>query len=393
MFTSPHLRTIPTIFSSEDRARLKSAVMLRPHQVTILYENLLSRYGDFPYLLVRLAQLRAAMGSPVLSAALFSKAYEALDKIGVHDAELDYYMTTFVPDTFSKYEKLFESSLKVQYHQSWKQTEEHNFPRQIHAPPSGYEQVKEEWSSLVKDNSEFLAKYLRHVAVETNIIEDTFLLTTECLHNIIRDGVSPAIIVTEYDSETHDRDIIKSILNDTLEAYEAMLLLARTPVNLTRRTICHIHSLLMKTCQFHNFDGRYVPPGRTRTETMQTVIVGSSRPIQCCPYAKVDDELDAICRISEKWIDTSDSSLAAASWLHLVLARCHPFNDGNGRLSRIMASIPLIQAGYPPIAISMIRRPMYYQAINEAYDGNHSLFIQCIFEGMKATMDTVRGLL
>ncbi|KAG5335147.1 hypothetical protein C0989_002155 [Termitomyces sp. Mn162] len=267
MFTSPHLRTIPTIFSSEDRARLKSAVMLRPHQVTILYENLLSRYGDFPYLLVRLAQLRAAMGSPVLSAALFSKVSENKASRRLH----------FV--VFSEI-----SAGLVQYHQSWKQTEEHNFPRQIHAPPSGYEQVKEEWSSLVKDNSEFLAKYLRHVAVETNIIEDTFLLTTECLHNIIRDGVSPAIIVTEYDSETHDRDIIKSILNDTLE-------------------------------------------------------------------------------------------------------------DGNGRLSRIMASIPLIQAGYPPIAISMIRRPMYYQAINEAYDGNHSLFIQCIFEGMKATMDTVRGLL
>ena len=46
-----------------------------------------------------------------------------------------------------------------------------------------------------------------------------FFVLTHCtsLHNIIRDGVSPAKIVTEYDSEIHDHDIIKNIVNDTLK--------------------------------------------------------------------------------------------------------------------------------------------------------------------------------
>jgi hypothetical protein len=39
--------------------------------------------------------------------------------------------------------------------------------------------------------------------------------------------------------------------------------------------------------------------------------------------------------------------------------------DGNGRLGRIIASIPLMRAGYPPIAIELERRTEYYKAINK----------------------------
>lgn len=76
---------------------------------------------------------------------------------------------------------------------------------------------------------------------------------------------------------------------------------------------------------------------------------------------------------------------AVASWLHLVLARCHPFDvcshsshgniagvltifylqDGNGRMTRLVASIPLLLAGYPPISISLDQRSVYLQAVNE----------------------------
>ncbi|KAG6861506.1 hypothetical protein C0995_015621 [Termitomyces sp. Mi166 len=73
MLISPGLRDIPDAISPEDRVKLKSIVILRPRQATLVYEDFLSRYGDLPYLLVRLAQLRAAMGSPVLSASLFAK--------------------------------------------------------------------------------------------------------------------------------------------------------------------------------------------------------------------------------------------------------------------------------------------------------------------------------
>lgn len=73
---------------------------------------------------------------------------------------------------------------------------------------------------------------------------------------------------------------------------------------------------------------------------------------------------------------------AFASWLHLVLARCHPFDvricsrflpkmylsfiqDGNGRTTRLIASIPLVLHGYPPISIPLSARESYIDAINQ----------------------------
>ncbi|KAG6879060.1 hypothetical protein C0992_005407 [Termitomyces sp. T32_za158] len=216
MYDSRALRDTPDAISAEDRVRLKSAVMLRTWKVTILYEEMIVRYGELPYLLVRLAELRAALGSPVLAASLYTKAYEALSNTGIHDTRLDSFMQGFVPDTFAKAEDLHTSSLEVHYYQPWKKTREFSFPLDICPLPSGFESLETDRSYLTSE-PEVLRKYLRLLIVETNHIEDTFLLTTECTHDIIRQGVSQARIMPEYESEILEDDIIRSVLNDTLE--------------------------------------------------------------------------------------------------------------------------------------------------------------------------------
>ncbi|KAF8997337.1 hypothetical protein BDZ89DRAFT_970567 [Hymenopellis radicata] len=80
---------------------------------------------------------------------------------------------------------------------------------------------------------------------------------------------------------------------------------------------------------------------------------------------------------------------AAASWLHLVLATCHPFNDGDGRTIRFIASIPLLQHGYPPISIPLDMRGRYFDAIHHAFNGTHELLMQCLFDGMQRTIRQV----
>ncbi|KAJ7192638.1 hypothetical protein GGX14DRAFT_379951, partial [Mycena pura] len=75
--------------------------------------------------------------------------------------------------------------------------------------------------------------------------------------------------------------------------------------------------------------------------------------------------------------------LAVASWLHLVLSSCHPFDVSSYYLTRLVASIPLLLAGYPHIHISLDQRSVCLQTITEAYNGDHALFMQCIFHGMK----------
>jgi len=47
------------------------------------------------------------------------------------------------------------------------------------------------------------------------------------------------------------------------------------------------------------------------------------------------------------------------AWAHFSFVRIHPFFDGNGRVARLIANLPLLRSGQPPILISEERRSEY----------------------------------
>jgi len=60
-----------------------------------------------------------------------------------------------------------------------------------------------------------------------------------------------------------------------------------------------------------------------------------------------------------------DEARAAYVDLHASFVRVHPFADGNGRLARLLANIPVMEAGYPPIIMPRERRVDYIAALAE----------------------------
>jgi hypothetical protein len=44
---------------------------------------------------------------------------------------------------------------------------------------------------------------------------------------------------------------------------------------------------------------------------------------------------------------------------HMIFVRIHPFFDGNGRMARLIANLPVLAAGFPPILVPMSRRSDY----------------------------------
>jgi len=57
--------------------------------------------------------------------------------------------------------------------------------------------------------------------------------------------------------------------------------------------------------------------------------------------------------------NTKAKAINVYAWCHLSFVRIHPFFDGNGRIARLIANLPLLKCGLPPILISPDKKAEY----------------------------------
>ncbi|MFS0735312.1 Fic family protein [Microbacterium sp. 1P10UB] len=74
--------------------------------------------------------------------------------------------------------------------------------------------------------------------------------------------------------------------------------------------------------------------------------------------------------------DAAYDTLRSAAFLHWAFAHIHPFEDGNGRTARVLASIPLIRAYAVPAMVFADRKQAYLQALDETDRGNPAAFLE-----------------
>jgi len=65
-----------------------------------------------------------------------------------------------------------------------------------------------------------------------------------------------------------------------------------------------------------------------------------------------------------------NKGLPRALFMHFMVSEVHPFNDGNGRLSRIMMNAELVQAGTMKIIVPTVCRDNYLSALRRATRDN-----------------------
>lgn len=68
-----------------------------------------------------------------------------------------------------------------------------------------------------------------------------------------------------------------------------------------------------------------------------------------------------------------------AAELHHKLVMIHPFEDGNGRVARLLMNHALLRAGYPPVIIPPAFKHEYIQALESGWD-NPKSFVHYIAE-------------
>lgn len=111
-------------------------------------------------------------------------------------------------------------------------------------------------------------------------------------------------------------------------------------------------------------------------------------------YTEPDDvipQMDDLLQWYEKEKEETHPLILAATF-HYRFVKIHPFDDGNGRMSRILMNLILMRGGYPPAIIKMEKRSEYLAALSEADAGELEKFILFVGESLLESIDLyIRG--
>lgn len=127
-----------------------------------------------------------------------------------------------------------------------------------------------------------------------------------------------------------------------------------------------IHQLVLKDIDDEN-------AGRYRRENV-TIKGATHIPPD---YLKVPELMEKLVLNYENW--NNFHPIIQAALLHGELVKIHPFVDGNGRTSRLLMNLDLMNHGFNPVIIKKEDRLEYYESLDKAHTtGDYTDFVKLI---------------
>lgn len=138
-----------------------------------------------------------------------------------------------------------------------------------------------------------------------------------------------------------------------------------------------------------NYELKYTNVSLTRQATKKNVVIAGPPRVQFCPFDDVVPELGRFVHLARQWLKNwPRNPFASAAWIHLIIATIHPFENGNGRVARLVASIPFIKAGLPPVVIlsNSACKKDYFEGIGKAREDDYAGLIQCFVKSLETSI-------
>lgn len=182
------------------------------------------------------------------------------------------------------------------------------------------------------------------------------------------------------------------------EAIDTLHDILKNRRQLTESLIKELHHLLMKDVGFTQARGlggqmikKILRPGQYKQEPNH-VLTLSGKIHRYTDPLHVKDEMESLI----DWYSGSQHlhSAEQAALFHYKFVAIHPFDDGNGRMARILMNLILLKRGYPPCIIQNNHRKEYLQSLATA-DSQKKMtpFILFVGNELLGTLTTILNIL
>ena len=82
-----------------------------------------------------------------------------------------------------------------------------------------------------------------------------------------------------------------------------------------------------------------------------------------CPPEQVQPEMERLVAGQNRYHELGVSPDVLAAWVHHRFTQIHPFQDGNGRVARLMATLIFIRDEWLPLVVHRDDRVRYLNAL------------------------------
>jgi Fic family protein len=225
----------------------------------------------------------------------------------------------------------------------------------------------------------FNERLIREWAIETGIIENLYSIDRGVTQTLIEKGIEASLI--PHGSTDKPVERILPMLKDQQEVVEGLFDFVAQRRELSSSYIKQLHQAFTRhqeTTPAVDSLGRSGKVDLLRGE-WKRLPNNPTRPDggvhEFCPPEHVASEMDHLIAMHQEHQQIGVSPEIESAWLHHRFAQIHPFQDGNGRVARALASLVFLRAGWFPLVVNRDGKVEYIESLEKSDQGDFASLV------------------
>jgi Fic family protein len=225
--------------------------------------------------------------------------------------------------------------------------------------------------------NEFIKRLQREWAIETGIIERLYQWDRGVTEALIEQGLDALLIAHRGGLRREEAEYVRNLIVDQQSIIEGLFDFVKGGQKMSEFFIRSMHQQFtahQETTEAMTPDGQRFQIPLLKGEYKKQPN-NPRRPDgqihEYCPPEIVPEEMERLSR----WYQEAEGAYppeVISAWLHHRFTQTHPFQDGNGRVARALASLVFLKAGLFPLVVKDSDRAVYIAALEQADQGDLS---------------------